>query len=200
VLAQQLLVEAREGAQAVEGERKNQIDCTLCEVHNCLTQLTKTEQNSTPQMLAWILETQPVITQVNFGSVTNVLASVESPTILDDLHKHDAKEKYVDKASNLYFGNINAKLPAPDDDLLFHFASLPAQINNLAVPPRLVDVGAFVKAATIFEKDNPLVQKPTELPSAVQVIGTSTIKNGKDTEMRLRIAADATACGALEAP
>ena len=199
-LANQLLLESRESAELVDKERKNQIDITLCDVHNCVTRVVKDSQVPPHPILSWLFEEQPEITTVNFGSVTDVLSSVASPRVLSDLHEYDLKAKYVEKTSNLYYGNINAKLPSPDEDLPFHFASLPAQVDKVDAPPRLVESSVFVSAASIFQKDSPLVQKPPELPSAVQVIGTATIKNGKDSEMHMRLSSSATACSALEAP
>jgi len=92
-------------------------------------------------------------------------------------------------------------LPPPDQDLPFHFASLTAEIKNVDVPPRLVNADVFMPTATIFDRSKPtLVQTPTDIPSAIQIGGSITIKTSAKTQIDLPIVSSAVANSALQAP
>jgi len=202
-LAQQLLVESRESADLVEKERQNQIVYIVDSCRNAIDQIRCSSDNGVKRIVIfpWSFETHPEITKVNCGSIHGTLSSVESPAVLTDLHNFDIKNDYIEPTSNLFRGDINAKLPPPDDDLPFHIASLPAQVKKNEAPPRLVNSEMFVQTACIFHSDEPKgFEKPVELPSAVQILGTLGLKTGKDSKLPLSIVSSATACSALEAP
>lgn len=202
LMAEQLLLEARDSAGIVDKERENQIKLAISEAR---TAIKKSEPAVREKkgifILPWFLETTPVIDQVRFGWIKDTLSSAECPQVLSALQRYDIKKGQVEPISKLFYGNVNAKLPPPDDDLPFHFASLPAEVRHMNAPPRLVNPDAFISTATVFDKDvSDLFQRPVELPSAVQVYGVIGIKTSKQTEFELKIISSATASSALQAP
>lgn len=201
-LAAQLLNEARESANIVDKERDNQIKLAVTESQKAIKEARQGEdKNSGIYILPWVLETRPQINQVRLGYIKDTLSSVESPSVLDALQKNDLKKQYIEPTSKLFRGNIDAKLPIPDDDLPFHFSSLPAEVKHIDSPPRMVNATVFVPTATIFDRDKPTtVQKPPELPSAAQVEGSIGVKTGEKTELNLKVVSSATANSALQAP
>jgi hypothetical protein len=209
-LAYQFLEESRDSARLVDKERQNQINYAVSECRRYIVQQNQ-EAAGKPQgifILPWFFEARPEITQVKFGSIKDTLSSTESPKVLADLHKFDMAQDFVERTSNLYRGNINAKLPSPDDDLSFHFSTLPAEVKSadsparlIETPPRLVNPDVFSTTALVFDRDFPtLFQRPSELPGAVQVLSEIGINTDKNTKLKLQIVSGATACSALEAP
>ncbi len=196
-----MLDESRKSAQLIEKERQNQITEA---VNNCrkLVEDINKKNNDAPGifLLSWILQAQPDINQVKFGSIKDTLSSAESPIILSALHELDLKQKYVEPTSNLFRGNIDARLPPPDADIPFCFSALPAQVSKVNVPPRLVNPDVFIGAATAYEKNSKAIQKPIYLTAAAQINGTSSIETSKENKWLLQIVSTASACSALEAP
>lgn len=201
-LAAQLLNEARASADIVDKERLNQIKLAVTEAQKSIKDAREGEDKSSGvYILPWVLETKPQINQVRLGYIKDTLSSVESPGVLDVLQKHDLKKNFIEPTSKLFKGNIDAKLPTPDDDLPFHFSSLPAEVKHIDSPPRMVNSSVFEQTASVFDREQPTkVQKPAELPSAAQVEGAIGIKTGEKTELNLKCISSATANSALQAP
>jgi hypothetical protein len=203
-LAAQLLNEAREAPNIVDKERDNQIKLAVTETQKAIKAAREGEEKSSGvYVLPFVLETRPQINQVYLGYIKDTLSSVESPAVLDELQKNDLKNNYIEPTSKLFRGNINAKLPTPDEDLPFHFASLPAEVKHIDSPPRMVNASVFQSTGTVFDRDpNAKLQKPADLPSAAQVAGSIGVKAGEKTptELNLKCVSSATANSALQAP
>lgn len=199
-LAHNLLEESRQSAGLVDTERKNQINLAISELRKFIQAMHEKVKSKGIFLLGWLLDANPEITKAKLGSITGTLSSVESPKALPNLHEFDTKKKYFEPVSNLYSGNLNAKLPPPDDDLTFRFASLPAHVQNFSVPPRLVNPEVFVKSAIVLDKDLTAITKPTDLCSAVQINGITSINTSQGDHWEIEIVSTATASSALEAP
>lgn len=200
-LADQLLAEAKEGANLVNKERLNQIDIDITNCRNYASSTRKSKTAQGAKLLTWFIEDRLNISQIEFGSVENILSNVESPIPITELYKFDLAKHYVENRSNLYYGNINAALPPPDDKLPFCLSALPATVENTCSPARLINSRVFVPAALIFDKDLPSLVKPAQLPGAVRVNGKMIIKTDtKGAKLEIGISSAASAPGATGSP
>jgi hypothetical protein len=199
-LSDKLVAVAREGAQIVEQERCNLIDITVRDCRKKIAASHKAGMESGIWILPWFIENRLRIQQVQFGWIDN-LSSVGSSSVIDDLHQFDLAKRYVDKTSNLYYANINAKLPEPDDGLSFCFSALPARVENTDSPERLASSETFTPTALVFDYQSPNFTKPKQLPEAVQVVGTMHITTDiKKGRLNLQSSSIAVAPGALGNP
>ncbi len=133
-LADLLLNESIESSKAVEKERKNQIDIA---VNNCRERAIALYDSRTTtgiRLLPWFIEDQFCLQKTRFATA-NDLSNVSGPQAIKELHKFDLEKNYIEKISNLYYGNINAKLPPPDAQLAFYLSALPARWKILPAPP-----------------------------------------------------------------
>lgn len=132
--------------------------------------------------LPWMKTEAMRIAAVDLGYVRNVPSSVQVPSAIQTLKDFDLKQKLADPRSNLYFGNINARLPAPDNDLSFVFSSLPAPVEGNVPTARLTTDEVFEKWAPVFAERQSVPFKLKMLPSAVHLTALMGVKstNGKD--------------------
>jgi len=201
-LAEQLLTEATYGTTLVEQERQNQIGIAVAICRDYALKRTKNKHTSGTQVWPWLFDNQLTIHQIEFGSIENNLSNVESPIVIKDLHKLDIDNKYIETASNLFYGNINAKLPRPDDAIPFNLSILPAQVENTNSPARLMNPEVFIPSALIYDPTQSSFKKPVQLPSAVHVTGSMGIvtNNADKAKLEIEIGSVGTAPGALDHP
>jgi len=201
ILANQLLEEAKESSLLVDKERHNQIDIAVANCRDSILTLCKAKTNSGYQILPWFFEDKLSIHQVWLGSIKGNLSNIGDAPVIKDLHKFDLEHHYLEKVSNLYYGNINAKLPEPDAKLPFYLSALPARVENTDSPERLANSQAFMSAASIFDDQSPDFSKPEQLPEAVQVAGSiRIITDSKGSALDIRSSSTANAPGALDNP
>jgi hypothetical protein len=136
---------------------------------------------------------------MRLGYIKGVQSNVENLLVIPDLRDFDVDKKYIQKGSNLYLGNINAKLPGPDDDLDFKLSALPADVKKTISPSRLTAIDVFVPTATIFDQDKPVEAKMDQLPGAVQLQEQMDVSN-RQANSELKITSTATASGASPCP
>jgi hypothetical protein len=185
-----------------DNERKLQIKLSLKEARDFAYQHNlKTDSQNAVFSLPWWRTYDTQIYEVSVGSVKGVESNVLNTDVYPDLRQYDEEKRYFQKGSNLYLGGINAKLPSPDNDLDFHFAALPAPVDNTISPARLVNAEAFRTAATIFQDDKNLDHTPPDLPTAVQIIEKMPV-SAMDTRNRddVRIGSVAASTGAVPPP
>ncbi len=200
-LANQLLEEAKEGAVLVDKERLNQIDIDIANCRDYAKNTRKLNKGQGARILSWFIEDRLDINQIEFGSVENILSNIESPIPITDLYKFDLSKHYVENRSNLYYGNINATLPPPDEKLAFYLSALPARVENTNSPTRLVNSRVFVPGALILDKGLPSKVKPVQLPGAVKVTGSMLIKTDqKDGKIEIGVSSAGSAPGATGRP
>jgi hypothetical protein len=198
-LSAQLLDESRYNAELVEKERNNQMK--IC-VRNLQAQIVATKKVApTGKRLAlpWFESSYPQIEVMRLGYIKGVQSNVENLLVIPNLREFDVEKKYIQKGSNLYLGNINAKLPVPDDDLDFKLSALPADVNKTISPARLTATDVFVTTATIFADDKPLDAKMDQLPGALQLQEQMDVNN-RQANAELKLTSTATASGASPCP
>jgi hypothetical protein len=198
-LAQQLLDESRANSQIVENERLNQINLTSQRVKNYIAQHNATTRTGSRLALPFFQTQFPVILQADFGAIAGVQCNVQNLLVIPELKDYDVNQHYIQPGSNLYMGNINAKLPAPDSDLNFMLASLPANVGGTVAPVRLANPEVFMQTAQVMNRNQQTHTRPTHLPSAIQLVETMDVSGGSN-QGSIRLGSTATADGGLPSP
>jgi hypothetical protein len=198
-LSAQLLDESRENAKLVEEERKNQIKLCVKNLQASIIATKKVAPTGKRLSLPMFESAYPQIEIMRLGYIIGVQSNVENLLVIPDLREFDVEKKYIQKGSNLYLGNINAKLPGPDDDLDFKLSALPADVKKTISPSRLTATDVFVTTATIFAKDKPLDAKLDQLPGAIQLQEQMDVSN-RQANSELKLTSTATASGASPSP
>ena len=198
-LSAQLLDESRENAKLVEEERKNQIKQCVKNMQSAIVATKKVAPTGNRLKMPWFESAYPHIESMKLGYIKSVESNVENLLVIPDLREFDVERKYIQKGSNLYLGNINAKLPAPDDDLDFKLSALPADVKKTISPSRLTSIDVFVPTATIYADDKPLDSKVDQLPGALQVQEQMDVSN-RQANTELKLTSTATANGAAPCP
>src|SRR5262249_50796310 len=114
-------------------------------------------REQTRLILPWLQTDSMALVEISLGHIDGVQSNVAAANALPDLEQFDQSAGYVRQASNLYLGNIHAKLPGDDSDLAFSFCSLPAPVQGSISPARATVASAYRVSAT------------DQLPSAVKV-------------------------------
>jgi len=198
-LSAQLLDESRDNAKLVEEERKNQLKLCVKNLQASIIDTKKVAPTGKRLSLPWFESAYPQIEIMRLGYIKGVQSNVENLLVIPDLRDFDVDKKYIQKGSNLYLGNINAKLPGPDDDLDFKLSALPADVKKTISPSRLTAIDVFVPTATIFDQDKPVEAKMDQLPGAVQLQEQMDVSN-RQANSELKITSTATASGASPCP
>ncbi len=138
MLSQQLLDEAEQNAQLLEGERARLQKLSVAEAKAAMNSLYRANQDHYDLSFPWIkLKVAPMVS-TKFGSVRGIDSNVKAMKGIEELADHDLSKKYVNKATGLYCGNINAQLPTPISQLDFRLSSLAAPVKGHLSPARLM--------------------------------------------------------------
>jgi hypothetical protein len=198
-LSAQLLAESRENARLVEAERKNQIKVCVKNLQDIVWTRNKKAPTGKRFSLPWFESYFPQVSELKIGSIKAVESNVENLQVIPNLREFDLQSKYIQKGSNLYMGNINAKLPSPDNDLDFKLSSLPADVAGTVAPSRLTTSEVFQPSVSVWLKQKPEMQLPEHLPGATQIVEEMDVASRENTGT-LRLNATATANGAMPCP
>lgn len=195
-LAVQLLDEARQSAQLVEDERGLLKVLILKDLQKITNEADLAESKKGGTSLPGVSTDATRISKVDAGYIDGVLSNVAVPDGMPDLKEYDLANKYANEKSNTYLANINAKLPAPDDDIAFDICSLPAPTKNTLAPVRLTSNGVFRKLMTVGPEAGNDFSRCKQLPSAVQVVSSTKVSSGKQLEGPMSVTTTAAAPGA----
>ncbi|HEY9778416.1 MAG TPA: hypothetical protein V6C81_31935 [Planktothrix sp.] len=202
-LAQQLLDEARSSSQDIEKARVDQIELTRKSIRYAVDNYNLHTRTGAVLMLPWWQSYDPQISAVSVGYIDGVASNVLHNDVWPDLNDWDkernARQVYVQKKSNLYLGNINAKLPDQDNDVPFNFASLPAPVDTTIAPPRLANPEVFKPTGDIFADGKYPSTKILQIPSAVKVTAVMEV-NGASHRENVQVSSVAAANGAIPMP
>jgi hypothetical protein len=166
MLADQLLDEDRQDAQDLNTAREQIQTLSTGQASKAISKDFKSEGAHFCPSLPWLLLDKPTLVSVQFGSIARTDSNVHALTGIQELADFDDAMKFVSRDSGLYAGNINAKLPGEDDDLSFQFSSLPAAVNTIVAPARVVLPDVF------------RVNGKEQLHSAVKVVITVHLRTG----------------------
>jgi hypothetical protein len=198
-LAQQLLDESRANSSLVEAERQNQTKLAIKNVQTYVSQYNMTQRTGSKLKLPWVQTAFPEINAVYMGSISGIECNVENLQVFPGLRDFDVQMQYIQPGSNLYRGNLDAKLPAPDNDLTFKLSSLPTDVGGTVTPVRLTNPDVFLNPTQVMTTMQETGQRPEQLPGALQIVESMDVaSNGNKTSIRL--SSTATADGALPPP
>lgn len=199
-LAAQLLDEARSSNTDLEKARIQQIDMSKKAARFWIDKYNLNTKSSAEMRLPWWESYQPQISEVTFGYIANTASNVPHNSnvflLLDDW---DTQNRYVQTKSNLYFGNIDAKLPDADNDLSFKFCSIPAPVDKTVAPTRMVNSEVFARSGLIYQDGKTLNYPPGQIPTAVQVVAKMDVTSTHNRES-VRIGSAAACNGAIPPP
>lgn len=169
-LAIQLLEESRQAALLVNEERKNLILAELKELKKSIEKQTSSTASANSSISLPLVNTEkPAVVIVDAGYLEGVPSNVYLSEGIPELNEFDIQAKYAKASSKVFDAGINARLPAPDDDLEFPLASLPAPAKGTIAPARLAANNVFRKIITVMPNTEANLAKCNQLPSAVQI-------------------------------
>jgi len=195
-LATMLMDEARQSALLVESERENLTVIILKDLQKMTNEAEANKEKQTGMNLPGVSTDAAKLKSVDAGYIDGVLSNLTSPDGLPELRDYDLQEKYITPKSFVYLSNINAKLPAPDDDLNFRICSLAAASKNSIAPVRLTANSVFKKLMTVGPEVGNDFSKCKQLPSAVQVVSSTTVSSVNQLQDSLNVTISAAAQGA----
>jgi hypothetical protein len=157
-LAFKLLEQSRAGSRLLERERERLVAVRLAEVKKRL----ESDCLSASGLGQIGGETLDI---VDVGTINGFSSGVSSAAVKGELKADDLRQRYIDKKTGLYLGEINAKLPNEDGDLSFKLCGLPATAKQGALQ-KVVDY----KSYAVLLKDGAEVPfKCEQMPSVVRV-------------------------------
>ncbi len=200
-LANQLLEESRASAQIVENDKRilmtQIVKAVVIDINSANAAVVKQRGLTLP----WVSTGVSKVRSVDVGFLSGVSSNVRAPLAMPDLKDNDINQKWLDEKSLLYNANINARLPAPDDDLDFTICSLPAEVKETVSPARLASNEEFKPIGTIEPDKRVDLSKWTQLPSAVLVrciMGMTSSAANKKVEGEVMVSATAASPGATQ--
>jgi hypothetical protein len=200
-LAQQLLDEARSSNSDIDKARQDQIAQLRKTIRYTVDNYNLHTRSGAALMLPWWQSYDPQVVQVTCGYIDGVSSNVLHNDVFPDLNDWDKdhREVYVQKKSNLYLGNINAKLPDQDNDVPFNLCSLPAPVETTIAPARLCNPEVFKPTGDIFADSKYPSTKILQIPCAVQVKAVMEV-NGASNRGKVLVGSVAAANGAIPMP
>lgn len=195
-LATILLDEARQSAVMVESERKNLTVLLLKDMQKMTNEAEADSEKQTGTKLPGVSTEAARLKTVDAGYIDGVLSNLTSAEGLPELRDFDLQEKYITPKSFVYMPNINAKLPAPDDDLNFQICSLAASAKNSIAPVRLTANSVFKKLMTVGPEAGNDFTKCKQLPSAVQISSATKVTSVNQLQDSLNVTISAASQGA----
>jgi len=168
-MCDQLLDEARTGQALVEGERKNQVALITSEVLDSVASYNKKRNLLNNFAFLGLKTFDPEIRRVDLGAIQGVNSNVKALDAIPDLWALDTFKSYLDPRTKLYKPNLSVKIPHPDSDLEFKFASLPAYVGKTIAPARNTNSNVFMSYGTIYETGKVKSAPLNQVPSAIKV-------------------------------
>jgi hypothetical protein len=196
-LARCLLEDARDGAHAIEEERRFLLRQLSRDI---LTQATSTNtvfKSAAQFNIPLFAADKPRITQVEIGYVKGIESNARIPSALLELKNFDQESGYIQPGTEFYLANINARLPAPDSDLDYKFSSIAPSVQETTAPLRLASNSVFHTYSTVFEKGKESPYQFDAVPSAVRVKISTDVKSNFNERKELATTATATTFGAM---
>ncbi|MBX3138654.1 hypothetical protein KF707_20665 [Candidatus Obscuribacterales bacterium] len=197
-LAKQLLDEARLSSMQVEADKRTLLKDIDASLKVSIRNAEQEQKRKRGLALAWFSTEPSQLESVELGFMDGVSSNVIAPAAIPELKAFDIASKSLDEKSGFYNGNINAKLPEPDNDLDFRICSLPACVKTTVSPARLASNDEFRTLLTLQAGKTTDFSKCEQLPSAVRVhsaMNVSTSAGGKTAAGRVRISSTVAAAG-----
>lgn len=159
--AEPLLTEAQDSSYELDRERQRIATLAQAEAKTAMQQKFNEIRPTFAMTLPWLKVGVPQITENNCGKIKDVESNVEELKAFKDLINNDESKAYVhipntpapnplSKGLTLYKADVQdgLKLPGPDDNLPFKLSSLPAPVERIIAPARVVLPGRVEKVPT----------------------------------------------------
>ncbi|MBX9691541.1 MAG: hypothetical protein K2Z81_04095 [Cyanobacteria bacterium] len=185
--AEPLLDEARDSANDLEQERQRVAKLAKDEGEVEVLKRFMDVKSTYAMALPWLTISEPNLEDVVFGQVNEVESNVEELTQIPELAKNDESQGYVTTlpapALKLYKASLPNGIPlqGPDGDLKFKLSSLPAPVDNIIAPARVILPGKLKSIPT------------TDAPSVVRVSLQLEVQNTLGLAARANITSTAAA-------
>lgn len=201
-LSRLFVEESRSGAQLAESGRRIMTDQVTADVLRAAKEYKHKLSIKSKTNLGWLTVSPPELTEAEFGIVQGVLSNTSATDAFEELLKFDRNAGYLPSNGRIFAGDVNARLPSPDDDLNFKFCPLAFPIGRDSSPPRLTANSIFKPRSVFFDRQQKTPTSPEQLPSAVRVkieapVGTSGILTAAS---RIQTVTSAAAGGAALPP
>jgi hypothetical protein len=195
-LAETMLDDARDGAKLLERERQTlraqiigELKATAKQHCGYLEKLPEIE-------LSFFQIKPRKIERVELGVLTNVPSNANAPSAIEELARFDSNSGYLSAGTRLYRANVDAKLPSPDNDLVFKFSALAPPVETTLAPARLVLQDAFREGQVIVGETASTITANDSLPCALRLQMSMPVKFGSDSHDVRTISNAATSGGA----
>ncbi len=142
--AEPLLQEARDSADALEQERQRIAYDAQEDARTAMKRKFDEIKPTYPMVLPWLKVKTPALVVTQFGKLAEVDSNVEELKAVTELAKNDKSQGYLPQDSepglHLYKADTTdgLRLPGDDNDLTFKLSSLPAPVDGIIAPPRVV--------------------------------------------------------------
>jgi hypothetical protein len=144
--AEPLLDEARESAKTLSAERKRVAQLAELEATQSMQQRFNDIKGTYAMKLPWLKVGTPKLTVIKFGKIAEVESNVEQLKAFADLDKSDETRQLITnnqknaKALILYKSETPEalRLETVDSDLDFQLSSLPAPVDGIIAPARVM--------------------------------------------------------------
>lgn len=194
-LSEMMLDGARQGAQLVEQERR----ALRFEILSELDREARARSSCfgiKEVQLPFLHISPPQIESIELGAVRESACNAKAPRSLEELAQFDLNCGYLFKGSKFYRANVDAKLPAPDNDLPFKFSALAPPVEQTLAPARLISRSAFAGSQVAFGHKGIHRVSTDSLPSALELQISMPIRFNKNDEMIRAVSSAATSGGA----
>jgi len=142
--AEPLLIESRDSADLLERERQKLAQLAESEARQEMQRRFNEVKPKYAMTLPWLKIETPQLAEVRFGRLDDIESNVEElHSGFKDLEQNDNSQGYVDREPapglTLYKCDLNnMQLPGADGDLTFKLSSLPAPVDGIIAPSRIV--------------------------------------------------------------
>ncbi|MBX3152329.1 hypothetical protein KF728_19375 [Candidatus Obscuribacterales bacterium] len=174
-LARLLLDDARVGATRVEEERQLLSGMLGKELEISITSKVKETNDRGPMNLMLLTLTPTENTIVEVGSLRDMPSNATAPVALEQLKEFDRSAGYFYQKTDFYRPEISVKLPAPDNDLNFVFASLHPRIKDTIASARLITPDDFDGRTVIVAPGRLIRPRLHNLPTAIRVVTKTNV-------------------------
>lgn len=194
-LALLLLEDARVGAKLVDEERRLLSGILGKELEVFLTNAVKADAQAEPvnMMFFQIKPKEDIVVEV--GCVKDIPSNAMAPLALSALEKHDRDSGYFFEHTDYYRPDLNSRLPAPDEDLTFRFASLAPKIKDTIADARLITPDDFDGQVVMIAPGKLVRPTLKNLPSALRFVSRTGVYAPLNLHEDLAITTISTSAG-----
>jgi hypothetical protein len=190
-LATDLHYESRNSASILEAQRQQTIDDAVEKIKTYITNynMRKRSQSSLDNV---VFRSPIQIVDVELGYGSYLEGSGYVPEAMPELEEFDYGSGVANRNSQLYRPKDQLSVPY-DEDLPYVMSPLPAHVDGVTSPARLLPASDFCSLGKLMENGKMLKLQLRQIPSAAKVTVETFVKG---TNQPIRVTAFATSHGA----